>query len=1420
MLEENKKEKKKIPVLPILGILLLIGGIVSIFFFRGNKEERFKLSVEDSKLYPKFKEDIEEYTLYTNKNEIKIVCPEQVKASGCNKVIKLKKEETKYTIKSKDKEYIITIYKLEDSVSNIKISSVLGIPTEWVKSAELEVQIDNPTEIDELKYSFDGGVTWQKESKYKLKRNGTIIVVVKDYFGYLTEEKEVIIDKIDSINPKVKITKQEDNGKIVLTAEAEDSESGIKSYLWSNGSTEKTITVDKKEKYQVEVEDNAGNKVSETIDLMETVEDKTQKEDPGSIDKKQDGNNTNNNNENNNSTPNQQKPTNRIKAKFEGTGSTIREVECESYGNNCKVVAPQITRDGYEIIGWSKTKNSKTAEVQVGQEITVKNNDIYYTVTRKRLTVTLEIIDKSAASVQNNKFSCYVYNDVKNCKVTLSNISANTGYQAKGWSKERNKKEIDVTNGAEYNVSKNETLYSVTYNTTPITVTFNKNGASSISGTSKQCYKYNGETGCSIKSPTITPTAGFSVLGWNEVSTTNATWEQNTNKTVTANTTYYAITKSSSTYTATFERADVNASTLSKTSASCYRYNNESSCKIAMATATPNQGYKVVGWNENKNATSATIQNGQEINLTGNKTYYVVTKSENDIIATFTVQDTAAVATLPNSVTCTEGGTCEITIPTVTANSGYEVIGWSTAKKVTTPTNQSGDHINITNDTTYYLITRKSTPVTVTFEKNGASSVSSTTKKCYKYNGEKSCKITSSTITPKSGYEVLGWNAANTTSSTWNQNTEATFSVNATYYAITKKTEPYSATFKSNGSNTSEVTKKCYLYNDETKCTITTPTITPKSGYEVIGWSIDDEDHTYDFKENTQKELWGDIELYAITKKTTPYSVTFNSNGSNTPEETKKCYLYNTETICKVKAPTITPKSGFEAVGWDISATSTTSLVDENEYKELWLDMDLYAVTKSTTAYTATFTNQDTNAVTLSKSSASCYRYNGASSCKITAPTMTAKSGYTMIGFNTSSSATTSSLNSGASLTITSSPTYYTITKNSTPVTVTFDKNGASSIGATSKECYKYNGQESCKITSPTITAASGGTVIGWNTSSSSTTSAWSTNTEKSLSSSAKYYAVTEKVVTITFHKNDKASFIEDTNVSIRTAVKTATCKSYNNNGCTLKDSDIPLIIGEGREHWGFTKTKQTNYTNPENTSFNIYREKFKSNTDVYILTSGYDYPGGATMISEKLLGNVVIEYDSRINLTTKNAYVSYLNNLYTRWPEMFKEHGKLVLLEENRYGQVAPGSGGITYLGNTNSLIMLPVSKTNYYDYTAGSMVHELGHAFDNYYYQKLGVSISVDDLYNKYLGYTLRPMREYSFATQGEFTAEMFAFKYTRDYGINYNACTANEWVNGYQYTCSMNGYDDIEKRTNYYICVARNNYNEEASECKQYK
>ncbi|MEI3508601.1 MAG: InlB B-repeat-containing protein [Bacilli bacterium] len=76
-----------------------------------------------------------------------------------------------------------------------------------------------------------------------------------------------------------------------------------------------------------------------------------------------------------------------------------------------------------------------------------------------------------------------------------------------------------------------------------------------------------------------------------------------------------------------------------------------------------------------------------------------------------------------------------------------------------------------------------------------------------------------------------------------------------------------------------------------------------------------------------------------------------------------------------------------------------------NTAKAVSANTTYYAVTKSTSAYTATFNTN--GATSVGSSSLSCYRYNGASSCNVTAPSIT-RSGFTIIGWNTTASATTS----------------------------------------------------------------------------------------------------------------------------------------------------------------------------------------------------------------------------------------------------------------------------------------------------------------------------------------------------------------------------------------------------------------------------
>ena len=267
----------------------------------------------------------------------------------------------------------------------------------------------------------------------------------------------------------------------------------------------------------------------------------------------------------------------------------------------------------------------------------------------------------------------------------------------------------------------NVTLYAIyKKEAKTITVTFNKNGSSSLSETSKTCTiaaSYNGNaqaTSCNITSPTITPASGFTALGFNTTaSATSSSWSANTAKSFSSNATYYAITKSSSALTGTF---NANGATISATSASCYRYNGSASCTVTTPTIT-RSGFTITGWGTSANATTATVKPGANATISANTTYYAVTSKE--VTVTYNkganvsaIGATSGTCTIQNSAT-----NCQVTLPTITANSGYTSVGWSTTNGATTGT-AAGSKLTVSNNATYYANAVDKTAPTVTLNPN------------------------------------------------------------------------------------------------------------------------------------------------------------------------------------------------------------------------------------------------------------------------------------------------------------------------------------------------------------------------------------------------------------------------------------------------------------------------------------------------------------------------------------------------------------------------------------------------------------------------------------------------------------------------------------------------------------------------------
>ena len=135
-------------------------------------------------------------------------------------------------------------------------------------------------------------------------------------------------------------------------------------------------------------------------------------------------------------------------------------------------------------------------------------------------------------------------------------------------------------------------------------------------------------------------------------------------------------------------------------------------------------------------------------------------------------------------------------------------------------------------------------------------------------------------------------------------------------------------------------------------------------------------------------------------------------------------------------------------------------------------------------------------------------------SCSITSPSIE-KAGYSVVGWNTDSNATTSSWLQSKSKDINNSETYYPIVKLKT-YTITYNANGGS--GVPSNQVKEHNKNITLSTSKPTRT---GYTFVNWNTSSDGTGTSYSAGATYSGNSDITMYAQWRKnIVTINFSVN------------------------------------------------------------------------------------------------------------------------------------------------------------------------------------------------------------------------------------------------------------------------------------------------------------
>ena len=190
-----------------------------------------------------------------------------------------------------------------------------------------------------------------------------------------------------------------------------------------------------------------------------------------------------------------------------------------------------------------------------------------------------------------------------------------------------------------------------------------------------------------------------------------------------------------------------------------------------------------------------------------------------------------------------------------------------------------------------------------------------------------------------------------------------------------------------------------------------------RTGYTFLGWSTSASATTASYRPGATFSANGNTTLYAVWSTKT-YSITFNANGGSGGPTSQTKY-HGIKLLLSSIEPT---RSGYTFLGWGVSSSSTSPTYQPGDWYNSNVSRTLYAVWQKNapTSYTVSYnanggsgapsSQMKTKDVTLTLSS--------------TKPT---RSGYTFLGWATSSSATSAAYQPGGSYTANASITLYAV---------------------------------------------------------------------------------------------------------------------------------------------------------------------------------------------------------------------------------------------------------------------------------------------------------------------------------------------------------------------------------------------------------
>ena len=761
-----------------------------------------------------------------------------------------------------------------------------------------------------------------------------------------------------------------------------------------------------------------------------------------------------------------------------------------SYNNTkqdttCNVDMPEIIRDNFEIYGFSMDKDVQDEKTEFAPNNGVfaisKNEDgkTFYAITKRLVTTTW---DGNGANTSKTLDSCEIWNNRTTCRVTTPEITRDS-YEILGWKKiendgDNNSTTADVGVNTSIDVSEDYTYSAITRK--KITATFSKNGA--VTQTNEQgekvtdekvtrsCIRYNKMESCTVTSPDIEADSNTPVkVHYQNVKDENDTWDYNTDKEISSDVEYKAITKNNPiTYYVTYQKNGVGVTKIGKESDSCTipsTYDGKeqnASCTVDAPTIDVESGYTVIGWNFDATSHNSAVKDGK-ITITNDSVLYAISRKDSitytanfhkNGVGVSKISSTTDSCTIPevfnNEVQDTK---CKIGLPTITVTGLYYELGWSQDSNATTKAISSDDTalngyreiddgIYIDHNTDLYSISKKDQlDLSAEFYENGATLIGEKTISCTLkevYNNEArvdNCVLDVPTI-QRDDFDIIGYstdpngktNDDNIDMKSHQINIDKNNNGNK-YYAISKR--KIDITYDKNGvTSLTKDSDTCTIWNSATSCEITTPKAI-RDGFEIHGYSTDKDatSESYDLvPHNSKYSVDENHKYYAITSKY--IEDIFHINGAlgltditgsivNT-DVSRSCTIYNRETKCSITTPAIAASYNTpDIIGFATKSNATVKDLDPNQTIDVTDKVDYYAITKKDAiTYSASYHKDGIGVTAIEKTTDSCTIptvYNGAKQddyCTVTLPNISVENDqYEALGWSQNTDAQQEVLN-------------------------------------------------------------------------------------------------------------------------------------------------------------------------------------------------------------------------------------------------------------------------------------------------------------------------------------------------------------------------------------------------------------------------